>query len=65
MDADRIERRLRLHMANMCMAVIGGEKGDLRLCKEALLREVERIASDAENDGREMARAQQSKAETT
>jgi hypothetical protein len=48
MDAKRIEGRLKLHIANVALAAVGRKEGDLREAKDALLREVERIAYDAQ-----------------
>ncbi len=47
MDAKRIESRLTLHIANVALAAVGRKEGDLREAKDALIREVVRIAYDA------------------
>lgn len=47
MNRERIESRLRLHIANVALAAVGKKEGDLREAKDALVREVERIAHDA------------------
>lgn len=46
-DLQRIESRLRLHIANVALAAVGKREGDLREAKDALVREVARIAWDA------------------
>jgi hypothetical protein len=50
MDAKRIESRLKLHIANVALAAVGRTEGGLREAKDALIREVERIAFDAKNE---------------
>lgn len=47
-DAD-IERRLQLHIFNLCLAASAGKQGDIRECKGMLVREVARIVHDATN----------------
>lgn len=49
MTDEKIEQRLRLHIANVVLAAVGKKEGDLREAKDALLREVARIAFDASN----------------
>lgn len=44
-----IERRLRLPLTNLCLAVLSKEEGSLRECKDAVVREVARIVHDARN----------------
>lgn len=44
-----IERRLRLHIANLCFATVGARENDIRECKGAIVREVVRIVHDATN----------------
>jgi aspartate/glutamate racemase len=45
-----IERRLRLHILNLCLAVAGEKEGDISIGKELLIHEVEKIAADARAD---------------
>ena len=52
MTAADIERRLRLPLTNLCLAVLGKEEVMLRECKSAIIREVERIVHDATRPGR-------------
>lgn len=48
-DAD-IERRLRLPLTTMCLAIAGKcDAEDLREAKDAIVREVARIVHDATN----------------
>lgn len=49
MTNERIESRLRLHIANVALAAVGKREGDLREAKDALVREVARIVHDATN----------------
>jgi hypothetical protein len=52
MDRVVIERRLTMHIFNLCLAVAGKKEGDIALCKDSLLYEVEKIARDAARDAR-------------
>lgn len=47
MTNERIEQRLKLHIANVALAAVGKREGDLREAKDALIREVARICHDA------------------
>lgn len=47
MTNERIEQRLKLHIANVALAAVGRKAGDLREAKDALIREVARICHDA------------------
>jgi hypothetical protein len=47
--AEDIERRLQLHILNLCLAATAGKQGDIRECKGMIVREVERIIHDATN----------------
>ena len=47
MNSKDIERRLRLPLTNLCLAVVGGQEGDLRDTKAEIIRQVELIVHDA------------------
>jgi hypothetical protein len=47
----RIEGRLTPHILNVALAAVGKREGDLREAKDALVREVARIAWDACSPG--------------
>ena len=47
MTNERIEQRLKLHIANVALAAIGKKEGDLREAKDALIQEVAKICYDA------------------
>jgi hypothetical protein len=47
MDKQAIERRLRGHILNLCLAVAGKQKNDIAVGKAFLVDEVERIVNDA------------------
>lgn len=49
MTEELIEGRLRLHIANVALAAVGKRDGALKDAKNALIREVVRIAYDAPN----------------
>jgi hypothetical protein len=49
MTDERIEKRLQLHIMNLCLAATAGKEGDLREAKGMLVREVARIVHDATN----------------
>lgn len=43
MDKIAIERHLRLHILNLCLAVAGERDGDIELCKKNLVHEVKKM----------------------
>lgn len=47
MTDEQIEKRLQLHILNLCLAGAAGKEGDIKQAKGALVREVARIALDA------------------
>lgn len=47
MSPDKIERRLQLHMINLCLAAVGRREGDIRTASEMLLAEVANLMHDA------------------
>lgn len=46
MTPAQIERRLRMHLVNICLASLGGRENDLRECKVLLVGEVAKIISE-------------------
>lgn len=51
LDPTEVERELRLHMTNLCLAVVSKEPGMLRECKDLLVQKVcELIASARKSD---------------
>lgn len=49
-----IELALRLHMANLCLAVLSKEEGRLRECKDMLVDKVCELIAAAEQREREL-----------
>lgn len=47
MTDEQIEKRLQLHILNICLAAVAGKQDDLKQCKGMLVREVARIVYDA------------------
>jgi hypothetical protein len=43
MSEIEIERRLQLHILNLCLAVVGKQEGDVSLCKQNIIREVKKM----------------------
>jgi hypothetical protein len=46
MDKIVIERRLQIHILNLCLAVAGKREGNIALCKENLIHEVYRMTAE-------------------
>lgn len=43
-----IDRRLQIALLNVCLASVAGKKDDLRLAKQLLLDQIERMVREAE-----------------